>query len=84
MSQPDPYGAAELKNIIAELLWVRTYVRAVWAKYPQVFSSTDPSLKDCLIRFKSVCLTLEHRGHFLREETRREPRQEEQSEPREE
>ncbi len=61
----DPYGTKELQNIIPEILWVRTYIRIVWAKYPQAFSSTDSALKECLNRFRSLlnrCFTHSARG----------------------
>ena len=41
----DPYGVAELKRIIPEILWTRTYFKAFLRKYLMVFSSS-PSAAD--------------------------------------
>ena len=41
----DPYGVAELKRIIPEILWTRTYFKAFLRKYHMVFSSS-PSAAD--------------------------------------
>ena len=35
----DPYGVAELKRTIPEILWTRIYGKAFVRKYPEVFSS---------------------------------------------
>jgi hypothetical protein len=43
---PDPYGVAELKRIIPEILWARSYVGACARQYSEVFKSpTDPADK---------------------------------------
>ena len=43
---PDPYGVTELKRIIPEILWARSYVRAIARQYSELFKSpTDPADK---------------------------------------
>jgi hypothetical protein len=37
----DPYGVHELKRIIPEILWVRSYVWACVRQYPEVFKSPN-------------------------------------------
>jgi hypothetical protein len=37
----DPYGVAELKRIIPEILWARSYVGACVRQYPEVFKSPN-------------------------------------------
>ena len=32
----DPYGVSELKKVVSEILWVRTYVLACRRQYPEV------------------------------------------------
>ena len=36
---PDPYGAAELKRVIAEILWVRTYMKKMQQQCPELVKS---------------------------------------------
>jgi hypothetical protein len=36
---PDPYGVVELKRVITEILWVRTYIGIVMRAYPEVFKT---------------------------------------------
>ena len=33
-NKPDPYGIIDLKRVIGEILWTRTYVRAIAKKVP--------------------------------------------------
>ena len=40
---PDPYGAAELKRIVPEILWQRQYVKGLTKMYPDVLKATDAS-----------------------------------------
>ena len=35
----DPYGVSELKKVVSEILWVRTYVLACRRQYPEVLKS---------------------------------------------
>jgi hypothetical protein len=43
---PDPYGVAELKRIIPEIIWARAYIKAMARKYSELFKSpTDPADK---------------------------------------
>mgnify|MGYP000473771603 CR=1 FL=1 len=45
----DPYGATELKRVICEILWARSYIRTVSRQYPELFKSqTDPADKQQL------------------------------------
>ena len=50
----DPYGVAELKRIIPEILWTRTYMKAFVRKYHMAFSS--PSAGDSPMPLVKVCL----------------------------
>ena len=55
----DPYGAAELKRIIPELLWVRSYVRAFVQKYSEAFKAkndAEDSSTESLFRQVRHCL----------------------------
>ena len=52
---PDPYGVAELRRVIPEILWVRSYVRAFVRQYSEVFKSpTDPADKQGLLTMSLV------------------------------
>ena len=43
---PDPYGVSELKRVVPEILWARTYARAIVRQYPELLKSpTDPADK---------------------------------------
>ena len=48
-SDADPYGATELKRVICEILWVRSYIRAVYRQYSELSKSqTNPADKQGL------------------------------------
>ena len=56
---PDPYGVSELKRVVPEILWARTYVKAIARQYPELLKSpTDPV-------DKQGTLTLSLVTHFL-------------------
>ena len=40
----DPYGAAELKKVIPEILWIRQYVLACRRQYPHLTTGTAASV----------------------------------------
>ncbi len=45
----DPYGATELKRVICEILWVRSYIRTVSRQYSELSKSqTNPADKQGL------------------------------------
>ncbi len=48
-SDADPYGATELKRVIGEILWVRSYTRTVCRQYSELNKSqTNPADKQGL------------------------------------
>ena len=38
-NSPDPYGVSELKKVVTEILWVRTFVLNFRRQYPEVLKS---------------------------------------------
>ena len=48
-NDPDPYGATELKKVITEIRWARTYTKTTCRQYSELFKSpTDPAYKQQL------------------------------------
>ena len=58
-NMPDPYGVQELKRIITEILWQRTYFKSIARQYAELLKSpTDPA-------DRHAKLTVAHITHFL-------------------
>ena len=50
-----PYGVSELKRVIPEILWVRSYIRTISRQYPELFKlQTDPADKQGLLTLTLV------------------------------
>ena len=61
---PDPYGVQELKRIIPEILWTRTYVKAIVRQYPELLKSpTDPADKQGTLTVSLVTHFLDSPSH---------------------
>ncbi len=43
-NDPDPYGTTELKRVIGEIMWSRSYIKTVYRQYPELSKSqTNPA-----------------------------------------
>ena len=61
---PDPYGVQELKRIIPEILWTRTYLKAIVRQYPELLKSpTDPADKQGTLTVSLVTHYLDSPSH---------------------
>ena len=65
-NMPDPYGVTELKRIIPEILWARSYVRAIARQCSELFKSpTDPADKQGAFTVSLVTHFLDSPSHSL-------------------
>ena len=65
-NMPGPYGVTELRRIISDILWARTYVRSMARQYVLLFKSpTDPADKLGALTLSLVPQILDSPSHSL-------------------
>mgnify|MGYP000069813481 CR=1 FL=1 len=48
-NEPDPYGATELKRVIGEIMWARSYIKTIYRQYTELSKmQTNPADKQGL------------------------------------